>query len=173
MLIITTIMTTCVVMFRTKWKCNLVTVPKLEWSAGQMFTRLTGELFTWYRCFLFRITWPTLSISMQFPTSPDIKQLSHNNFPVRFGTHFLLLILQWRLTLLLASQCLISFQFMLEIEVVPYNVSGARPRGKSESQFASILMKSHWWAATAWHRMESHRMASQAKRKEEKTLSHS
>lgn len=45
---------------------------------------------------------------------------------------------------------------MLEIEVVAYTrfEPGARPKAKSESQFASILMKSHWWAAaTTWHRI--------------------
>lgn len=38
-MLIITIMMTCVVMPRTKWKCNLATAPKLE-----MFTRLIREL---------------------------------------------------------------------------------------------------------------------------------
>jgi len=55
-----------------------------------------------------------------------------------------------------STQCLISFQSMLEIEVALYNNAKAhirylkdpKPRAKTESQFAWMMMKSHWWAVT-------------------------
>lgn len=110
---------------------------------------------------------------MQFPTSPDIKQLSHNNFPVRFGTHFLLFILHWRLTLLLPSQCLISFQFMLEIEVVAYNVSHTHTHASNREPGRGPNLKANlpafWWRAIDEpppHGIEWNRIAWHRRRKE-------